>query len=314
MIAWQAVDASAYADRISGGVGWALEQQPWTRPRDPKFGHDTALAGWSWAPATHSWLEPTAFFVVALRAAGLADNARRLEGVRLLVDRLLPSGGANYGNTVVLDQELLEHTHSSGVVAWALSAEDVRDERLKKTIQRLKLVADRPTGAASLAWAARGLAAHQQTDAATAVQVAATLTTAVMKQKGLHKVSRRTALAAGGLIAAGLLSLAWKRSKTPVFVAKSQRYDGQLAQTIRDGLTAVGINGPQLAGKRVLLKPNLVEPSRERPQMTTHPAMIIAAAEVFRGWGAEVVVGEGPGHVRDTEAALIESGVGEALD
>ncbi len=192
MIAWQAVDASAYADRISGGVGWALEQQPWTRPRDPKFGHDTALAGWSWAPATHSWLEPTAFFVVALRAAGLADNARRLEGVRLLVDRLLPSGGANYGNTVVLDQELLEHTHSSGVVAWALSAEDVRDERLKKTIQRLKLVADRPTGAASLAWAARGLAAHQQTDAATAVQVAATLTTAVMKQKGLHKAALLT--------------------------------------------------------------------------------------------------------------------------
>lgn len=133
------------------------------------------------------------------------------------------------------------------------------------------------------------------------------------------KVSRRTALMAGGLAAgslaaAGLLSFNWKRSKSPVFVAKSQRYDGQLAQTIRDGLTAVGINGPQLAGKRVLLKPNLVEPSRERPHMTTHPAMIVAAAEVFRGWGAEVIVGEGPGHVRDTEAALIESGVGEALD
>ena len=64
-----------------------------------------------------------------------------------------------------------------------------------------------------------------------------------------------------------------------------------VAQTIRDGLTAVGINGPQLAGKRVLLKPNLVEPSRERPHMTTHPAMIVAAAEVFRGWGAEVIVG-----------------------
>jgi uncharacterized protein (DUF362 family) len=48
--------------------------------------------------------------------------------------------------------------------------------------------------------------------------------------------------------------------------------------------------------------------------MTTHPAMIIAAAEVFRRWGARVTVGEAPGHVRDTEMALIESGVGEALD
>jgi uncharacterized protein (DUF362 family) len=47
--------------------------------------------------------------------------------------------------------------------------------------------------------------------------------------------------------------------------------------------------------------------------MTTHPAVILAAAEVFRGWGASVSVGEAPGHVRDTEVALIESGVGEAL-
>jgi uncharacterized protein (DUF362 family) len=47
--------------------------------------------------------------------------------------------------------------------------------------------------------------------------------------------------------------------------------------------------------------------------MTTHPAMIVAAANVFRGWGARVTVGEGPGHVRDSQMALIESGVGEAL-
>ncbi|TWT95970.1 hypothetical protein Pla108_30480 [Botrimarina colliarenosi] len=126
-------------------------------------------------------------------------------------------------------------------------------------------------------------------------------------------MTRRTALAAGGLAAAGLVTAAWPRSKTPVFLARGQRYDGPLVETIRDGLTAVGINGQNLAGKRVLLKPNLVEPTRAIPHMTTHPAMIVAAAEVFRMWGAEVTVGEGPGHVRDTEAALIDSGVGEAL-
>ena len=48
--------------------------------------------------------------------------------------------------------------------------------------------------------------------------------------------------------------------------------------------------------------------------MTTHPAMVLAAAAVFRGWGAEVIVGEGPGHVRDTEMALVESRMAEALD
>ena len=57
----------------------------------------------------------------------------------------------------------------------------------------------------------------------------------------------------------------------------------------------------------------MVEPNRAIPFMTTHPTMIIAASEVFRGWGAEVRVGEAPGHVRDTEMAFIESGVGAAL-
>ncbi|MEQ8846466.1 DUF362 domain-containing protein [Botrimarina sp.] len=130
-----------------------------------------------------------------------------------------------------------------------------------------------------------------------------------------NQITRRTAIGIGGLAAAGLLGAGrlLYGGPSPVFVAKNQRYDGPLAATIRDGLVAVGLDAQRLAGKRVLLKPNLVEPTRAIPHMTTHPAMILAAADVFRRWGAEVTVGEGPGHVRDTETALIESGVGEAL-
>ena len=122
-----------------------------------------------------------------------------------------------------------------------------------------------------------------------------------------------TGLAAGGLLAASVLRdlLAQRAS---VFVARNQSYTGPLSKTIQDGLIATGLQPKALAGKRVLLKPNLVEPRRDIPHMTTHPAMILAAAEVFRTWGAQVVVGEGPGHVRDTEMALDESGVREALD
>lgn len=132
-------------------------------------------------------------------------------------------------------------------------------------------------------------------------------------------VGRRSILFGGALAAAGLISypLNHRRNppRAPVFIARHQRYDGALLiGTIRDGLTAAGLNVAALQGRRVLLKPNLVEPSRDCPQMTTHPAMIAAAAEVFRQWGAEVSVGEGPGHVRDTEMALVESGVQELLD
>jgi uncharacterized protein (DUF362 family) len=48
--------------------------------------------------------------------------------------------------------------------------------------------------------------------------------------------------------------------------------------------------------------------------MTTHPAVIVATIEVFRDWGADILVGEAPGHVRDTDMALEESGVQAALD
>ena len=85
-------------------------------------------------------------------------------------------------------------------------------------------------------------------------------------------------------------------------------------ETIRDGLVASGLDPAKLRSKRVLLKPNLVEPTREAPHMTTHPAMVVAAAEAFRSWGAEVAVGEGPGHVRDTEMALVESGLADAIN
>src|SRR5436305_761023 len=130
-------------------------------------------------------------------------------------------------------------------------------------------------------------------------------------------ISRRAWLIGGGVAAAlagcGLVRR-WRGERANVFIAKNQSYTGDLVRTIRDGLVACGFVPESIRGKRVLLKPNMVEPIRESPHMTTHPAMVLAAAEVFRGWGANVTVGEGPGHLRDTELALFASGVGEALD
>ncbi len=131
-------------------------------------------------------------------------------------------------------------------------------------------------------------------------------------------MDRRAALVGGGVAIAGLLAYPLIRdlvgAHAKVFIARNQRYDGPLERTIADGLRAAGFDSRALAGKRVLLKPNLVEPNRQISWMTTHPAMIVAAAEVFRRWGADVRVGEGPGHMRDTEQALVESGMQEQLD
>ena len=133
-----------------------------------------------------------------------------------------------------------------------------------------------------------------------------------------RQFDRRKFLLASGVGLASLAALPWLRDAlrmtASVFVAANQRYDGPLEATIRDGLLATGLVPAEIRGKRVLLKPNLVEPTRQSPQMTTHPAMVVAAANVFRNFGAEVTVGEGPGHMRDTEMALVESGLEAALD
>ena len=131
------------------------------------------------------------------------------------------------------------------------------------------------------------------------------------------RVDRRTLLVVGGVAAAGLAATPWVRQwwrpRECVFVARNQKYDGPLATTIREGLVATGVQPQAFRGKRVLLKPNMVEPSRRISHMTTHPAVIVATVSVFRDWGAHVTIGEAPGHMRDTEMALVESGIDHAV-
>jgi len=56
--------------------------------------------------------------------------------------------------------------------------------------------------------------------------------------------------------------------------------------------------------KTVLLKPNFVEPDAQG-LINTHPAVIRAAREAFLRLGAKaVIIGEGPGHERDTEGIV----------
>ena len=79
---------------------------------------------------------------------------------------------------------------------------------------------------------------------------------------------------------------------------------------IREGLR---LFATPIRGKHVLLKPNLVEYSSAAP-INTHPTVVAATADALYGLGAaEVVVADGPGHVRDTMLLLEESGLRSEL-
>ena len=98
----------------------------------------------------------------------------------------------------------------------------------------------------------------------------------------------------------------WCPKVSRVAVLKAESYSERLDQILMEGLNLFKLD---VRGKSVLLKPNLVEylPGKE---VNTHPSLVGAAAECFLHLGAKkVVVGEGPGHQRDTQLLLWQSGL-----
>lgn len=135
-----------------------------------------------------------------------------------------------------------------------------------------------------------------------------------------NRISRREFLwktAAGGalLVSGGtLLQHAMHRQRAATFISRISSYEADIATTIRAGLRELGITPQEIKGKRILLKPNLVEPSAGISHICTHPLVVRGAIEAFLSWGAaRVTVADGPGHCRDSYLVLEESGMRDVL-
>ena len=100
------------------------------------------------------------------------------------------------------------------------------------------------------------------------------------------------------------------RDRSAVALLPAGSYEEDLGATISRGLAELDL---PVRGRRVLLKPNMVE-YEAGTAINTHAAVVAGAAEAFLRAGArEVVVGEGPGHRRDTEYLVTSTGLFERL-
>src|ERR1017187_5176202 len=132
---------------------------------------------------------------------------------------------------------------------------------------------------------------------------------------------RRLVISAAGLAIGGastarllpeeLLLRDRRPARSRVAILSAEHYSEGLTNLVLSALREFRFT---LREKTVLLKPNLVE-YIAGVDVNTNPLLIGAAAEAFLKLGARrVVVGEGPGHQRDTYLVLAESGLEAQLD
>jgi len=134
-------------------------------------------------------------------------------------------------------------------------------------------------------------------------------------------ISRRNflkAAVAGGVVSAAAISgtvlLTPDNYQAATYISSVKGYHDHLKEHMLDGFKELGLGRKNISGKRVMLKPNLVEPHIGAGHINTHPLVVRAAIEAFLHFGAsEIIVAEGSGHRNDSFLILEESGLAEVL-
>jgi len=168
VLAWSyAAQDSEFIVHRDRGIRWLLEIEGKSFKSNPViYGHNTRLKAWPWVEGTHSWLEPSAYAVLALRANGQGEHSRVREAVAVFQDRALGDGGWNYGNSKMFGNQLRAFPAQTGMVLTAMAGEP-QTPQIDEAIEFLHAELPRIRAPISLAWGLIGAAAwHSRPDAA----------------------------------------------------------------------------------------------------------------------------------------------------
>jgi len=146
------------ATKLEAAKGIKLDQTTINR-------QNNQLQGWSWIAGTFSWVEPTAWALLALKKRAAAgqriDSARLSEAEALLVDRCCEEGGWNYGNGNMLGKELRPYVPTTAVALLALQKpEQPAAVVVEKSLAYLDRAASSEPSAVALSLSVMALRAH----------------------------------------------------------------------------------------------------------------------------------------------------------
>jgi hypothetical protein len=152
-----------YAEQAAKASDWLLEWKGSSLKNEPEvFAHDATIVGWPWVTGTHSWIEPTALAVLALRKQGLSHHERVRDGLRLIINRSIPTGGWNYGNNVVYGSTLRPQPTDTGMALAALHGVEGADVAAPLACSYLESIIKDLRAPQSLCWALLGLTAWKR--------------------------------------------------------------------------------------------------------------------------------------------------------
>jgi uncharacterized protein (DUF362 family) len=252
---------------------------------------------------------PTALFLLALQ--GHAAHPRVAAGVQYLLKQA-PSG-ADLEHLCWAKLALDLYREEPGV-AEALPQLDAQIRAAHQERQTTNWVRPNPLRQALTALALgterRNLFGMPKVESRASNGHAAVLGT----QYGVRKKpwGERIRSAFRGLAVTAIGNLRQVAPQSVVHIAKAQSYDDDLASVVKKQYETFRAKVP-LAGKRVVLKPNLVEYHRDKV-INTNPKVVAAAIDLCKSEGAaEIIVAEGPGHWRNVEYLVAASGLGDVL-
>lgn len=129
-------DFAAHRDAAVRACRWLIHEKgrgfPWylglyfrIYPERENVETDLDIPGWPWTSYTASWVEPTAYALLAIKTFGPMlppDQAatRVAQGEAMLRQRSCPGGGWNYGNGRVLERDLWPYPDTTALALLAL--------------------------------------------------------------------------------------------------------------------------------------------------------------------------------------------------
>jgi hypothetical protein len=128
------------------------------------------LIGWSWTRGSASWVEPSSYFLIALKKLKgrlPADTlSKRIgQGESMIYDRMCPGGGWNYGNSVVYGETLTPYPDTTAVALLALQEHRERKEN-QLSLRALEEMAKAADSGLALGWSALAFSLYGRDGAA----------------------------------------------------------------------------------------------------------------------------------------------------